>query len=79
MLQTFVGIPFFNDKVKDSELIMVIKGASIITNASFNPPMSLSQAKIVTLFLSCKYLLLDKPITNSNILLLSYSYSSVSK
>ena len=68
MVREFVGISFVSDSVKDVELIKAIKGASIIPNASFKPPMSLSQPKIVPLLLSCKYLLLERPMTNSNII-----------
>ena len=51
------------DKEKEVELIMVISGASINTKASFRPPISLSQPRIVPLFLSYRYLLLERDIS----------------
>ena len=45
-----VGIPFVTEKEKDVELIIAIIGASIRQKASFKPPISLSQPRIVALF-----------------------------
>ena len=66
MLSKEAGMPFIIDKMKDFELIRAINGASIIENASFKPPTSLSQPNIVPRLLSCIYLVLERVIFMSN-------------
>ena len=58
-----VGIPLVTEKEKDDELIIAIIGASISKKASFKPPISLSQPRIVALFRTCRYFLLDSVIS----------------
>ena len=58
-----VGIQFVTEKEKDDELINAIIGASIKQKASFKPPISLSQPRIVALFRTCRYFLLDRVIS----------------
>ena len=58
-----VGIPFVTEKEKDVELTIAIIGANIRQNASFKPPISLSQPRIVALLRTCRNFLLDRVIS----------------
>ena len=57
------GIPFVTEYEKDEELTNAIIGASIKQRASFKPPMSLSQPRIVAHLRTWRYLLLDRDIS----------------
>ena len=66
MLSEEAGMSFVTDRMKDFVLIRAINGASMIENASFKPPTSLSQPNIVPRLLSCIYLVLERVIFMSN-------------